>query len=184
MANSFSDLQRVSDYSLDLLCLFDHAERYLSHFIFFNRNPPWPTLKPLQIGTHDYFNTKIEVTPVRTLVNGMCYRFKIPHSIPSYQGSQRLFISRSTSGVDKLENLLFYIASDNTWQGVIINNWPYSNTPLLVRGVLSTETRTEISVDLDENIWKYREGMPDFDECMNDQPMKECISIFDPRPNG
>ena len=26
------------------------------------------------------------------------------------------------------------------------------------------------------------EGMSDFDECMNDQPMEECISIFDPRP--
>ena len=149
--------------------------------LYFNRKSP--TLKPLQIGTHDYFNTTIEVTPVRTLVNGMCYRFKMPHSIPSYQGSQRLLISSSTSGVDKLENVLVYIASDDTWQGVIINNWPYSNTPLLVRGVLSTETRTEISVNFDENIWKYREGMSDFDECMNDQPMKECISIFDPRPN-
>ena len=64
----------------------------------------------------------------------------VPHSIPSYEGSQQLFISSSTCGVDKLENLLFYIASYNTWQGVIINNWPYSNTPLLVRGVLTTES--------------------------------------------
>ena len=39
------------------------------------------------------------------------------------------------------------------------------------------------SVNFDENIWKYREGKSDFDECMNDQPMTECISIFDPRPN-
>ena len=113
---------------LDLLCLFDHAKRHLSHFILFNRT--WPTLKPLQIGTHDYFNTTIEVTPVNTLVHGMCYRFKMPHSIPSQQGSQRLFISSSTSGVDKLKNVLFYIASENTWQRVIINNWPYSNTQL------------------------------------------------------
>ena len=107
----------------------------------------------------------------------------MPHSIPGYQDSQRLLISSSTSGVDKLENVLVYIASDYTWQGVIINNWPYSNTPLHVKGVLSTETMTEISVDFDENMWEYREGMSDFDECMNDQPMTECISIFDPRPN-
>ena len=47
------------------------------------------------------------------------------------------------------------------WQGVIIDNWPYSNTPLLVRGDLSTESRTEISVNFDENMWKYREGKSD-----------------------
>ena len=111
----------------------------------------------------------------------------MPNSLPRYQESLQLFISSSASSVDKLENLLFFIASDNTWQGVVINDWPYSNTPPLVRGVFSTETRSEISVDLDENMWKYREGVSDFDECMNDglndQPMKECVSIFDPRPN-
>ena len=107
----------------------------------------------------------------------------MPNTLPRYQGTLTLVMSSSTSGVDKLENLLFYIASDNTWQGVIINDWPYSNTPLLVKGVFSVETTSIISVDFDENIWKYREGMSDFDECMNDQPMKECISIFDPRPN-
>ena len=107
----------------------------------------------------------------------------MPNTLPRYQGTLTLVMSSSTSSVDKLENLLFYIASDNTWQGVIINDWPYSNTPLLVKGVFSTETTSSISVDLDENIWKYREGMSDFDECMSDQPIKECISIFDPRPN-
>ena len=107
--------------------------------------------------------------------------------LPRYSGSLKLIISSSTSGVDKLEQLLFYIASDDTWQGVIINDWPYSNTPLLVTGDFSTETTSLISVDLYENVWKYRKGMYDFNECMNtttnDQPMQECISIFDPRPN-
>ena len=149
--------------------------------LYFNRKSP--TLKPLQIGTHDYFNTTIEVTPIRTLVNGFCYKFEMPNSLPRFDGRLQLIISSSASGVDKLEKLNFYIASKNTWQGVIINDWPYSNTPLLVKGVFSVETTSIISIDFDENIWKYREGMSDFDECMNDQPMKECISIFDPRPN-
>ena len=107
----------------------------------------------------------------------------MPNTLPRYQATLTLVMSSSSSGVDKLENLLFYIASDNTWQGVIINDWPYSNTPLLVRGVFSTETTSSISINFDENIWKYREGMSDFDECMNDQPLKDCTSIFDPRPN-
>ena len=51
-----------------------------------------------------------------------------------------MIISSSTSGVDKLERILFYIASDDTWQGVIMNKWPYSNTPMLVSAVFSTET--------------------------------------------
>ena len=143
---------------------------------------------PLQIGKNDYFNTTIEVTPIRTLANGFCYRFEMPNSLPRFDGRLQLIISSSTSGVDKLEKLNFYIASNNTWQGVIINDWPYSNTPLLVRGVFSTETTSVIAVDIGKNIWKYREGVSNFDECMNHQPnpdqsMQECISIFDPTPN-
>jgi hypothetical protein len=153
-------------------------EIHFFHLILFIRTP-----NLLEIGSNYYFNTTIEVKPVRTLVNGMCYRFKMPNTLPRYQGTLTLVMSSSTSGIDKLENLLFYIASDNTWQGVIINDWPYSNTPLLVKGVFSVETTSIISVDFDENIWKYREGSSDFDVCMNDQPTKECISIFDPRPN-
>ena len=137
------------------------------------------TLNPLKIGNNDYLNATIEVTSIRTLVNGLCYKFKMP----SLTSPLQLLISSSTSGVDKIEKLDFYVASDNTWQGVIINNWPYSNTPLLVRGVFSTETTSSISINFDENIWKYREGMSDFDECMNDQPLKDCTSIFDPRLN-
>ena len=107
----------------------------------------------------------------------------MPNSLLSSDKSLQLVIGSSTSGLDKLEKLNFYIASDNTWQGVIMNKWPYSNTPMLVSGVFSTETFSSVIVELDENIWKYRKGLSDFDECMNDQPMQKCISIFDPRPN-
>ena len=141
------------------------------------------TFTPLYLGSNDYFNETIKVTPVTTLLDGLCYRFKMPNSLLSSNKSLQLVIGSSTSGLDKLEKLNFYTASDNTWQGVIMNKWPYSNTPMLFSGVFSTETFSSVMVDLDENIWKYRKGISDFDECMNDQPMQECISIFDPRPN-
>ena len=152
---------------------------YLTIFIVFR------TIVPLQIGNNDFFNRKIKVTvtPVRTMMNGLCYKFKLPNSFPRWNGNLQLFVSSSiSSGVDKLEKLYFYIASDNTWQGVIMNSWPYSKTPLFVSGVFSTETVSSIWVELDENVWKYREGISDFDECM-DRQSKQCISIFDPSPN-
>ena len=109
----------------------------------------------------------------------------MPNSLLSSHKVLQLVVSSSTSsGVDKLENLDFYIASDNTWQGVVIDDWPYSKIPYVVRGAFSTETTTSIYVELEENIWKYREGISDFDECMNDQPMQNCKSIFDLRANG
>ena len=151
----------------------------LIHFTFFIR----PTHIPLQIGSHNYFNSIIKVAPVRTVMDGLCYRFKLPNSLLSSHKPSQLVIGSSTSGVDRLEKLHFYIASDNTWQGVIMNKWPYSKTPMLVSGIFSTESISAAFVELDENIWKYRKGMSDFDECMNDQPLQECISIFDPRPN-
>ena len=143
------------------------------------------TIVPLQIGNNYISDRRIKVmvTPVRTMMNGLCYKFKLPNSFPRWNGYLQLIFSSSTSsGVDKLERLYFYVASDNTWQGVIMNNWPYSKTPLFVNGVFSTETVSSIWVELDENVWKYREGISDFDECMDHQS-KQCISIFDPSPN-
>ena len=157
------------------------------HYSLFTLFIVFRTITPLQIGNNDFeqMNRRIKlmVTPVRTMMNGLCYKFKVPNSFPRWNGILQLIVGSSTSsGVDKLEKLYFYIASDNTWQGVIMNNWPYSKLPLFVTGFFSTETISSIRVELDENVWKYREGISDFDECMNHQP-KQCISILDPSPN-
>ena len=140
---------------------------------------------PLEIGTHKYFGKEIEVASIQSATNGLCYKLKFSDPLPYYSIPLQLIISSSlTQGVDKLEKVHILVASNNTWQGIVGNRWPYSkNAPLSVDGTFSTEFMSIFKVDLEENVWKSREGNSNFDECMNDRYLKDCASIFDPRPN-
>ena len=75
------------------------------------------------------------------------------------------------------------IAADNTWQGIIEQTWPYGNIPNVISRKFVPKSLIQISVKIDENVYKRRNGMVDFDECFNEQPSSQCVSIFDPRPN-
>ena len=93
-----------------------------------------------------------------------------------------MVIGSSNLGTDKLTKVDLFIAAENTWQGTIGYGWPYSKIPLTASGAFSTELVNTINVDLEENIWNYRDGKDNFDDCMNNLHMNNCASIFDPRP--
>ena len=67
------------------------------------------------------------------------------------------------------------------WQGLIYHDWPYSKIPLTASGVFSTEVAKIITIDLEENVWNYRDGEDNFEDCMNCLQRSKCASIFDPR---
>ena len=91
---------------------------------------------PLQVGTHDYvdlFGTtiRIEVIPVRTIYRGLCYKLKLSNPLPlsSITLNPDYFMFHITSfiqGIDSLKHIDLMIAANNTWQGIVGNNWPYS----------------------------------------------------------
>ena len=141
-------------------------------------------LLPFEIGTHKYFGKEIDVAPIKSANSGLCYKLKFADPLPFYPASLNLIISSSTQGLDKLEKVHILVASNNTWQGIVGNRWPYSKkAPLSIKGTFSTEVISSFIVDLEENIWKSRNGSSDFDRCLNDRYLKDCASIFDPRPN-
>ena len=140
-----------------------------------------PYFIPLQIGKHLYNGSKIEVVPIRTMGNGLCYKFHMSNPFP-FHNLLQMVISSSNVGTDKLNKVDLFIASENTWQGTIGNGWPYSKIPFSASGAFSTEIVNVINVDLEENIWNYRDGKYNFDDCMNSLHMNKCASIFDSRP--
>ena len=71
---------------------------------------------PFQIGEHDYYGTRIEVVPIRTMVDGLCYKFNLSNPFPSYNRLQ-IVIGSSILGTDKLNKVDLFIAAENTWQG-------------------------------------------------------------------
>ena len=93
-----------------------------------------------------------------------------------------LYTSTSLSGINKLKKMNLFIASEETWQGVIGKTWPYSKFPLALSGKFQTKIMDIHFAWIEENDWKFLEGKTDFDECMDDNQSQHCVSIFDPRP--
>ena len=91
---------------------------------------------PLQVGKHDYVDfygttIRIELIPVRTIYRGLCYKLKLSNPLPSNSIALNpdyfIFqISSFTQGIDKMDHIDLMIAANNTWQGIVGNNWPYS----------------------------------------------------------
>ena len=83
---------------------------------------------PLQLGTHDYIDLRgtirIEVIPVRTIFQGLCYKLKLSKSLPLNPDYFIIFVTSSIQDGDKLEKIDLMIAADDTWQGIVSDNWP------------------------------------------------------------
>ena len=93
----------------------------------FSRNSLKYDVMPLEIGTHKYFGKEIEIASIQSATNGLCYKLKFSDPLPYYPTPLQLIISSSlTQGVDKLEKVHILVASNNTWQGIVGNRWPYS----------------------------------------------------------
>jgi hypothetical protein len=71
------------------------------------------------------------VIPVRTVFQGLCYKLKLSNPLPLNSVTLNpeyfsFYVSSFSQGIDKLEKINLMIAANNTWQGIVENNWPYS----------------------------------------------------------
>ena len=74
-------------------------------------------LIPFQTGEHNYYGTRIEVAPIRTMGNGLCYKFNMTNPFPLANFQFQIIIGSSNLGIDKLNKVDLFIAAENTWQG-------------------------------------------------------------------
>ena len=68
---------------------------------------------------------------MRTIYRGLCYKLKLSNPLPLNSKTLdsdyfKIFISNLIQGIDKLENIDLMIAANDTWQGIVGDNWPYS----------------------------------------------------------
>ena len=84
-----------------------------------------------------------------------------------------------TQEIDKLSRVYLMLASDNTWQGIVFNKWPYSKAPPLIEQKFVTNAYKMAHIHLEENLWKSRNGYGDFNKCVEDKDDEKCVSIFD-----
>ena len=75
-----------------------------------------------------------------------------------------------------------FVVTNETWQGIIEEIWPYNKFPLTLSGKFQSGVLNINQGFIEENDWKFLQGISDFDECMDDYQSPKCGSIFDPRP--
>ena len=127
------------------------------------------------------FAGKIYVEPVRTIQLGLCFKLTVSDPISTDLSDSLILLISSYS--QHLKKIQLVIASKNTWHGAIEQKWPYSNIPTVIAQSFLSESYPLITVMIEENHFIHQKGETDFDKCLMDQPISDCSSIFDPRPN-
>ena len=120
---------------------------YFSPFYFSCSNSY--NVVPLQVGTHkyvDYFNKNvtIETIPIRTMIRGLCYKLKLSNPSNYFM----LFAGSSIQSLDKLEKMNLMIATENTWQGLVGDRWPYSKGLKISKGFFMTSRHSKLKSKL------------------------------------
>ena len=130
-------------------------------------------------GVHDYFGVnKINVSYVRTFKNGLCYKLELENPFPFI----KLMVNSNLEGMDRLTKVNLMVAAKNTWQGIILNDWPYNQVPLKIGKELVSRYSNIYDIKLREQLWKNLEGYDEFDECINNLDFEQgCISMFEPQ---
>ena len=121
--------------------------------------------------------------PIRTVKDGLCYKLEVSNgTIPVESELYFPFIiANFTKEADKLTKFHLMVAAENTWQGIIFENWPYREYPPMttidvIPGIYAAST-----LDLKEKIWINLDVEDDLDSCLSNKEENGCLSIFDHR---
>ena len=81
-----------------------------------------------------------------TLKDGMCHMLQFDKS---HHGSTLYFkisLNQSLSNLDIPNQLLLYLTSNDTWYGLILNEWPHISKLYLEPIVINVDTRTQFDI--------------------------------------
>ena len=142
----------------------------------------------LETGKQEAFGLTFTVYPIKTMT-ALCYKLDFLES--PCNGQCLTISSTNLRGEDKLDGISWYVAANNTWQGIIQGHWPYENIPLKFYGELKQKQKYDYNeIRLKEHKWNYLNGYPSFEKCCNevtkydDSDGQNCNSIFDPNSSN
>ena len=138
----------------------------------------------LKIGKNEDFGENIiEVFQIPT-PHAMCVKVEYLYKMSSGL-SNFIFVDVkiSNQNINKWQRLNMFVSANNTWQGVIYQNWPYYQVPLKIIGNIPKPGMTEqLTVKIEEKVWKYRKGQDESISCFirSNETTENCTSIFHP----
>ena len=134
----------------------------------------------LEIGKN-FINEMIEVYPIPTPY-AVCikieYLFKMKSTVRTIYGDVKI-----NQKIDKLEEFDVFVAAENTWQGIVYNNWPYSQIPLKVYAkVPKPGMGKQLNFKIQESVWKHLIGEDKTEDCLQEltKITANCTSLFHP----
>ena len=127
------------------------------------------------------------MVPIFTINSGLCYKIKYgfpfinlfePKSYVKFEINFKI----PDVELNNLTKINLLIAAENTWQGIIDENWPYDSVPLKISENFRGGIANVKSVKLVENVWIYLTGEGNIEKCMKKWDLKDskCISMFHP----
>ena len=112
------------------------------------------TVTPLQVGANDYVDSfgthgRLEIIPVRTTTQGLCYKLTLSNI---HMNGFLFFIGSSIQSLDKLEKINLMIATNDTWQGIVGNKWPYTKGLKIPKEFFMTFQHSNIEIKIVKKI--------------------------------
>ena len=131
-----------------------------------------------QNGSDDF---RMKVYQIITLIDGPCYVLDSTENLDISVSFQVTVRDTTSKSADHLANLSLYLASHETWYGIIAKNWPYFE---LKKRILNfSPSYSKYWLDFFLTRITYRNGQSNVKECIENvlksvDVCKKCIPFF------
>ena len=131
-------------------------------------------------GTNTFENFQMDIHQIYTLALGGCYVMDSPDKLATETSFYVNIKDLNADNEDRLKKLTIYMASHQTWHGLISLSWPYVK---LVRHVFNFNTTERYWIDFYVTELTYQRGHERVEDCIealmaaNDN-CKKCVPFF------
>ena len=134
----------------------------------------------LENGQKAMDNFKIDVYQTFTLSYGMCYVIESTEKVSPWVGMQVFIKDLNSENGDKLSKVNLFIASHETWYGIITSVWPYFE---LEKHSFSFNTKLFWWMDMSVTSLSYQNGHTSVEDCLENwmltnEDCKKCSPLF------
>ena len=170
----FTDFLKSANYNLD--------EDFQIEFIMMDDNNNKTAFKhSLEDGQNIMENFEINVYHIQTLSYGLCYVIESEEIISSERAFDVIVKDLNSNNLNKLSELKLFIASPETWYGIIALSWPYFELEMHSFGFDTQNTKHWMDMSVTSK--SYLNGHKSVNECIENwmatnHVCKKCSPFF------
>ena len=109
----------------------------------------------------------MEDSQFATLEHGLCTRLAINKQFQDVRKMSLEFVFNATKLKKLPKQVDILLASDNSWQGLILNRWPFVQAEQITLGI-KNQTRIKANVGIKQMKLEYGDGVDNFTACLDE----------------